>query len=120
MGRKNDYLDDELLQPSALSGAAGGILRITLLFGSAAVALALIIAPLADRGSQAVVDARVLAEEYATGGVTGLRRYEDQRRAETAEVVAANRDMHRTSARTAADLDRVTTKYRNDTARSNR
>ncbi|UXN62526.1 hypothetical protein [Phyllobacterium zundukense] len=56
MGRKNDYLDDELLQPSALSGAAGGILRITLLFGSAAVALALIIAPLADRGSQAVVD----------------------------------------------------------------
>jgi hypothetical protein len=56
MGRKNDYLDDDLLQPSALSGAAGGILRITLLFGSAAVALALVIAPLADRGSQAVVD----------------------------------------------------------------
>lgn len=74
----------------------------------------------ANGGSQAVVDARVLAEEYAAHGVTGLRRYEDQRRVETAEVVAANRDMHRTSARTAADLDRITTNYRNATARSNR
>lgn len=74
----------------------------------------------ANGGSQAVVDARVLAQEYTAGGVTGLRRYEDQRRAETAEVVAANRDMHRTSARTAADLDRITTRYRNATARSNR
>ena len=74
----------------------------------------------ANGGSQAVVDARVLAEEYSAAGVTGLRRYEDQRRVETAEVVAANREMHRTAARTAADLDRVTTKYRNDTARSNR
>lgn len=74
----------------------------------------------ANGGSQAIVDARVLAEEFAAGGVTGLRRYEDQRRAETAEVVTANRDMHRTSARTAADLDRVTTTYRTVTARSNR
>lgn len=56
MGRKNDYLEDDLLQSGAFSGAAGGILRITLLFGSAAVALALIIAPLADRGTKAVVD----------------------------------------------------------------
>ena len=74
----------------------------------------------ANGGSQAIVDARVLAEEYAARGVTGLRHYEDQRRAETADVVIANRDMHRTSARTAADLDRATTTYRNDTARSNR
>ncbi|WP_370517628.1 FAD-dependent monooxygenase [Mycolicibacterium sp. P9-22] len=74
----------------------------------------------ANGGSQAVVDARVLAQEFAAGGVSGLRRYEDQRRAETAEVVVANRDMHRTSARTATDLDRVTTKYRHATARSNR
>ncbi len=71
MGRKNDYRDDELLQPSALSGAAGGILRITLLFGSAAVALALIIAPLADRGSQAVVDYSTSRsiDEIQTGSV---------------------------------------------------
>ena len=74
----------------------------------------------ANGGSQAVVDARVLAQEYAAGGVTGLRRYENQRRIETAEVVAANRDMHRTAARTAAELDRITTKYRNATARSSR
>jgi hypothetical protein len=60
MGRKNDYLDDDQLQPGLFAGAAGGILRVTLLFGSAAVALALIIAPLADRGTQAVVD-------YSTG-----------------------------------------------------
>ncbi len=74
----------------------------------------------ANGGSQAVVDARVLAQEYAAGGVTGLRRYENQRRTETAEVVAANRDMHRTTARTAAELDRITTKYRHATARSSR
>lgn len=74
----------------------------------------------ANGGSQAVVDARVLAEEYSAGGVSGLRRYENQRRAETAEVVAANREMHHTWARTAADLQRITTKYRNDTARSGR
>lgn len=74
----------------------------------------------ANGGSQAIVDARVLADEYAAGGVAGLRRYEEQRRGETAEVVAANRNMHHTSGRTAADLDRITTTYRNDTARSNR
>ena len=74
----------------------------------------------ANGGSQAVVDARALAQEYAAGGVTGLRRYENRRRIETAEVVAANRDMHRTTARTAAELDRITTKYRNATARSSR
>ncbi|MGH6859735.1 MAG: hypothetical protein ACRECY_05720 [Phyllobacterium sp.] len=56
MRRKNDYRDDDLLQSGGFSGAAGGILRITLLFGSAAIALAMIIAPLANRGSQAVVD----------------------------------------------------------------
>ena len=50
MGRKNDYRDDELLLSRTLSGAGMGLLRITLLFGSAAIALALIIAPLADRG----------------------------------------------------------------------
>src|SRR4030095_3585220 len=60
MGRKNDYRDDELLLARTLSGAGMGLLRITLLFGSAAIALALIIAPFADRGSQAVVD-------YSTG-----------------------------------------------------
>ncbi len=55
MARKNDYIDDDLMQSGGLSGAAGGILRITLLFGSAAVALALVMAPLASRDSQAVV-----------------------------------------------------------------
>ncbi|MCV7430337.1 FAD-dependent monooxygenase [Mycolicibacterium bacteremicum] len=74
----------------------------------------------ANGGSQSIVDARVLADEYAADGIAGLHRYARQRRGETAEVIAANRDMHRTSGRTPADLDRITTKYRNDTARSNR
>ncbi|TGD88547.1 FAD-binding protein [Mycolicibacterium sp. CH28] len=74
----------------------------------------------ANGGSQAIVDARVLADEYAADGVTGLRRYEDQRRSETADVVAANRTMHRAPARDAADLDRATRAYRSDTARSTR
>ena len=75
MGRKNDYLDDEWAASSTLAGAAGGILRITLLFGSAAVALALIIAPLADRGSQAVVDYSTSRsiDEIQTGSIREAR-----------------------------------------------
>ena len=72
----------------------------------------------ANGGSQAIVDARVLADDWtATGGATGLRRLRGPRRAETADVIAANREMHRTVHRSAARIiDRVTTKYRNDTA----
>jgi 2-polyprenyl-6-methoxyphenol hydroxylase-like FAD-dependent oxidoreductase len=44
-------------------------------------------------GSQSIVDARVLAEQLARGGERGLRAYEDKRRADTANVVAANREM---------------------------
>lgn len=71
MARKNDYIDDDLMQTGGLSGAAGGILRITLLFGSAAIALALVIAPLANRGSQAVVDysAGRSLDEIQTGSI---------------------------------------------------
>lgn len=74
----------------------------------------------ANGGSQAIVDARVLADEYAVGGVAGLLRYEDQRRPETTEVVAANRQMHHAFSEGTADLDRVTSAYRSDTARSRR
>ncbi len=45
-------------------------------------------------GSQSIVDARVLADELARAGEDGLRAYEDKRRAETADVVAANRAMY--------------------------
>jgi len=70
----------------------------------------------ANGGSQAIVDAQVLAEELARDLDGGLRRYEDRRRAETAEVVAANREMHHTgTTRRPADLARVTGKYRRDT-----
>ncbi|QND50718.1 hypothetical protein HB779_01560 [Phyllobacterium sp. 628] len=56
MGYKFDNLDDVSVQSRAFLDAGRGILRITLLFGSAAIALALVIAPLADRGSKSVVD----------------------------------------------------------------
>jgi len=70
----------------------------------------------ANGGSQAIVDARVLADELARDPVDGLRVYEDIRRAETADVVAANREMHVSGAsQRPADLARVTGKYRQDT-----
>ena len=62
------------------SGSAGmGILRITLLFGSAAVALALIIAPIAERQTRSYLDpernARPASTTMTTGsiGSTGYR-----------------------------------------------
>ena len=70
----------------------------------------------ANGGSQAVVDARMLADELARDFDGGLRSYEDVRRPETADVVAANREMHVTGAtQRPADLARVTAKYRQDT-----
>jgi 2-polyprenyl-6-methoxyphenol hydroxylase-like FAD-dependent oxidoreductase len=70
----------------------------------------------ANGGSQAVVDARMLANELARDFDGGLRSYEDIRRPETADVVAANREMHVTGAtQRPADLARVTGKYRQDT-----
>ena len=70
----------------------------------------------ANGGSQAIVDARVLADELARDFDGGLRAYEDIRRPETADVVQANREMHVTGAsQRPADLARVTGKYRTDT-----
>lgn len=75
----------------------------------------------ANGGSQAIVDARVLADHLCDEGVPGLRRYEAERADETAEVIVANREMHRAGhTRSATELDRVTRKYRTDTARSAR
>jgi 2-polyprenyl-6-methoxyphenol hydroxylase-like FAD-dependent oxidoreductase len=70
----------------------------------------------ANGGSQAIVDARVLADELARDVVDGLRSYEDIRRPETADVVAANREMHATGAtQRPEDLAKATGKYRVDT-----
>jgi 2-polyprenyl-6-methoxyphenol hydroxylase-like FAD-dependent oxidoreductase len=70
----------------------------------------------ANGGSQAIVDARVLADELARDFSDGLRSYEEIRRPETAEVVAANREMHTAGAtQRPEDLARVTGKYRDDT-----
>jgi 2-polyprenyl-6-methoxyphenol hydroxylase-like FAD-dependent oxidoreductase len=74
----------------------------------------------ANGASQSIVDARVLADELATHGLAGLRSYEQARRAETADVVAANRAMHDVPSRTPEELARVTARYRTDTAKSTR
>lgn len=71
----------------------------------------------ANGGSQAIVDARVLADELARDFDGGLRSYEGIRRPETADVVDANREMHTAGAtQRPEDLARVTGKYRVDTA----
>jgi 2-polyprenyl-6-methoxyphenol hydroxylase-like FAD-dependent oxidoreductase len=70
----------------------------------------------ANGGSQAIVDARVLANELSRDPESGLRAYENERRAATADVIAANREMHRSGATLSSqDLAHVTAKYRNDT-----
>jgi 2-polyprenyl-6-methoxyphenol hydroxylase-like FAD-dependent oxidoreductase len=70
----------------------------------------------ANGGSQAIVDARVLADELARDFDGGLQSYEDIRRPESAHVVEANREMHVTGAtQRPEDLARVTGKYREDT-----
>jgi 2-polyprenyl-6-methoxyphenol hydroxylase-like FAD-dependent oxidoreductase len=70
----------------------------------------------ANGGSQAIVDARVLANELHRNPESGLSAYENDRRAATADVVAANREMHQSGATQSAEgLAEVTAKYRNDT-----
>jgi 2-polyprenyl-6-methoxyphenol hydroxylase-like FAD-dependent oxidoreductase len=70
----------------------------------------------ANGGSQAIVDARVLANELHRDPDAGLRAYEKDRMAATADVIAANREMHRSGATLSpANLAEVTAKYRNDT-----
>ena len=70
----------------------------------------------ANGGSQAIVDAAVLADELGSDFERGLARYEERHRPETAEVVEANREMHHTGATQRPEhLARVTAKYRTDT-----
>lgn len=68
----------------------------------------------ANGGSQSIVDARVLADDLARGGQDGLRAYEERRRAETAAVVAANREMFGAEA-TPHGLAAAAERYRNVT-----
>lgn len=72
----------------------------------------------ANGASQAIVDARVLAEELVRDPSNGLRTYESQRRRDTADVVAANREMHAAGTSRSDDIARVTTNYRKTTERS--
>ncbi|MFL0181986.1 FAD-dependent monooxygenase [Mycobacterium sp. SMC-15] len=70
----------------------------------------------ANGGSQAILDARALADSLAAHPDTGLQVYEEHRRDATAAVVAANRAMHRSGANLRSDnLARVAAAYRRDT-----
>jgi 2-polyprenyl-6-methoxyphenol hydroxylase-like FAD-dependent oxidoreductase len=70
----------------------------------------------ANGGSQAILDARVLANELHRDPVLGLRAYENDRSAATADIVTANREMHSAGAtQRPEDLARVSTRYRHDT-----
>ncbi|MFV8132137.1 FAD-dependent monooxygenase [Streptomyces syringium] len=70
----------------------------------------------ANGASQAVVDARALADALAGAGGPGLATYEKTRREATAAVIAANREMHAgAGARTPAELARITERYRRAT-----
>ncbi|MGK2867860.1 MAG: FAD-dependent monooxygenase [Mycobacterium sp.] len=71
----------------------------------------------ANGASQAIVDARVLADELHRDPHGGLRSYERIRRPETADVVSANRRMHSAKTTRGEDIARVTTEYRNNTDR---
>jgi hypothetical protein len=71
MGYKFDNLDEASAQTRTFLGAGTGVLRLTLLFGSAAIALALVVAPLADRKSKSVVDyaSSRSIDEMSTGSI---------------------------------------------------
>jgi 2-polyprenyl-6-methoxyphenol hydroxylase-like FAD-dependent oxidoreductase len=70
----------------------------------------------ANGGSQAIVDAGVLAAELARDFPGGLAGYENTRRPATTAVVAANRAMQRTGdARSPCELAKITETYRRDT-----
>ena len=61
-----------------IGGAGMGVLRITLLFGSAAVALALIVAPIMDRQTRPLYAGGSLpatVDRIVTGSVPQPRRY---------------------------------------------
>jgi 5-methylphenazine-1-carboxylate 1-monooxygenase len=71
----------------------------------------------ANGGSQAIVDARVLADELDADPAHGVTRYESRRRPDTAAVVHANRALHAAGPH---DLAGVTHRYRTATERSHR
>lgn len=68
----------------------------------------------ANGGTQAIIDAVVLAEELRADAQDGLRNYESRRRTETADVVVASRKMLRDAAEPAR-IAAATTTYRHAT-----
>ncbi len=74
----------------------------------------------ANGASQAIIDAHVLTDELARDFPEGLATYEKTRRAATAAVITANREMRPTGdKRSPEDLARVTATYRRVTDADN-
>lgn len=74
--QKNAWDDEQ--EDKGFNIADNGALRVALLFGSAAVAFALILTPFVDRGAGSVVAARGVAlelDQTATGSVSQPGRY---------------------------------------------
>lgn len=72
-----DYTENEY-HSSAIADAGMGALRITLLFGSAAIALALIVVPIANKGSRAIARASFSGpgiDTMETGSIGTTHRY---------------------------------------------
>jgi hypothetical protein len=73
---KNAWDDEQ--EAKGFNIADNGALRVALLFGSAAVAFALILTPFVDRGAGSVVAARGMAVELdqtATGSISKQGQY---------------------------------------------
>jgi hypothetical protein len=86
---KNDGWDIEK-ETRGLKIADNGALRVALLFGSAAVAFALILTPFVDRGAGSVVAARGVAQELdqtTTGSIPQSGKYTVRR-----SVLQSSRD----------------------------
>lgn len=88
IGRTDTILGYPMVDKSPLTTWGAG--RVTLL-GDAAHPMY----PVGSNGgSQSILDARALADQLARSGEEGLRTYEEMRRAQTADVVRANRAMY--------------------------
>jgi 2-polyprenyl-6-methoxyphenol hydroxylase-like FAD-dependent oxidoreductase len=75
----------------------------------------------ANGGSQAILDARVLADELSADPDGGLLAYEANRRPATADIVSANREMHASGAsQRPEDLADVADAYRAHTGADRR
>ncbi len=74
MDHRSEWASSDASRESLLGIAGGGVLRFALLFGSAAVALALILAPIVDNQTRSFVGSPGV-DTMATGSIQQNDRY---------------------------------------------